>query len=151
MDLPRTLSRRGGSTHDRIPNATEVLVLRPASSGHPAGRSILEPVIRPRSEAEAAFTALGPGAERWLREAAAVGTDRMRRKMAQAVDLSHVVGGESVDQALGLAAIAGRFGDGDLVSILDHLATGTGAAGVVRADETHSAQPGTAGWAEYGR
>ena len=75
----------------------------------------------------------------------------MRRKMAQAVDLSHVVGAEHVDQALGLAAIAGRFGDGDLVSILDHLAAGATAAGVVRADETHSVQPGTSGWAEFGR
>jgi hypothetical protein len=119
--------------------------------GHPAGRSILEPVIRPRSEAEAMFTALGPGAERRLCEAAAVGTARMRWKMAQAVDLSHVVGGENVDQALGLAAIAGRFGDGDLVSVLDHLAAGSTAASVVRADEARSAQPGTAGWAEFGR
>jgi transposase len=135
----------------RVSTPGNPVILDEHYDGHPAGRSILEPVIRPRSQAEAAFTALGPGAERWLREAAALGTARMRRKMAQAVDLSHVVGGEAVDQALGLAAIAGRFGDGDLVSILDHLAAGTGAAGVVRADEAHSAQPGTAGWAEYGR
>lgn len=119
--------------------------------GHPAGRSILEPPIRPRTEAEEAFTTLGPGAQRWLREAAALGTARMRRKMAQAVDLSHVVGPESVDGALGLAAIAGRFGDGDLVSILDHVAAGNAAAAVVRADEAHSVQPGTAGWAGLSR
>ena len=56
-----------------------------------------------------------------------------------------------VDQALGLAATAGRFAEDDLASILDHLA-GAGAAGdVVRADEAHSAQPGTSGWEVFGR
>lgn len=50
--------------------------------GHPLGRSILEPTIRPRAEEEA-FTALGHGAHRWLREAAASGTPRIRRKRPQ--------------------------------------------------------------------
>ena len=42
--------------------------------------------------------------------------------MARAVELAAVVGAGQVDAALGLAAIAGRFADGDLASIIDHLA-----------------------------
>ncbi|MCW2930830.1 MAG: hypothetical protein JWM19_1792 [Actinomycetia bacterium] len=41
--------------------------------------------------------------------------------MARAVELAAVVGTGKVDAALGLAAIAGRFADGD-PSITDHLA-----------------------------
>ncbi len=33
-----------------------------------------------------------------------------------------MIGAGAVDQALGLAAIAGRFADDDLASIIDHLA-----------------------------
>ena len=50
----------------------------------------------------------------------------------------------------GLAAIAGRFADGDLVSIVDHLAAEREIGEVLIADETHSVQPGTAGWARLG-
>lgn len=71
--------------------------------------------------------------------------------MAQATELAAVVGLERVDQALGLAAIAGRFHDGDLTLILDHLATAGAARDVVRADEAHSAQPGTASWGRLGQ
>ena len=39
---------------------------------------------------------------------------------------SAVVGAEKVDAALGLAAIAGRFADSDLASIIDHLAAERG-------------------------
>jgi len=49
-----------------------------------------------------------------------------------------------------LAAIAGRFADGDLASIIDHLAAEREIGEVVIADEAHSAQPGTAGWARLG-
>ena len=42
--------------------------------------------------------------------------------MARAVELASLVGAARVDQALGLAAIAGRFADDDLPAILDHLA-----------------------------
>jgi hypothetical protein len=64
--------------------------------------------------------------------------------MAQAVALACALGAERVDQALGLAAIAGRFGDGDLALILDHLATSGTPGDVVVADEAPSVQPGTA-------
>jgi len=42
--------------------------------------------------------------------------------MNRAVELAAVLGASRVDEALGLAAIAGRFADEDLVSICDHLA-----------------------------
>jgi hypothetical protein len=71
--------------------------------------------------------------------------------MAEAVELAALVGSEQVEQALGLAAFAGRFADGDLASICDHLAGAGKATDVVVADESHSAQPGTSGWEGFGR
>ena len=91
------------------------------------------------------------GAHDWLVEAGAVGAQRVRAKMARAVELAAVVGADAVDDALGLAAIAGRFADDDLVSILDHRAGAGAPVDVVRADETHSVQPGTSGWEGLGR
>ena len=71
--------------------------------------------------------------------------------MARAVELAAVAGADGrVDQALGLAAIAGRFGDDDLAAILDHLSRSGPAGELVTADEAHSAQPGTGGWAALG-
>ncbi len=118
---------------------------------HPAGNGPRPPKIRPRSEAEVAFCAIGEGATRWLVEAAAVGTARIRTKMAEAVELATLVGGERVEEALGMAAIAGRFGEGDLVSILDHIEAGRGGLELIRADEAHSIQPGTGSWEGFGR
>jgi hypothetical protein len=76
---------------------------------------------------------------------------RIRAKMARALQLSAVLGVERVDEALGLAAIAGRFAEDDLASICDHLASRGQPDDVVVADETHSAQPGTSGWGRLGR
>jgi hypothetical protein len=71
--------------------------------------------------------------------------------MARAVELATILGAAKVDQALGLAAAAGRFDEHDLGSILDHL-SGRGQVGdLVRVDETHSAQPGTASWGRFGQ
>jgi predicted butyrate kinase (DUF1464 family) len=70
--------------------------------------------------------------------------------MARAVELAAIVGAGRVDAALGLAAIAGRFAGGDLPSIIDHLAAERAPGEIVIADEAHSAQPGTAGWARLG-
>ncbi len=117
---------------------------------HPGGNGPRQPRPRPRTEAEAAFLAIGDGARRWLAEAAASGAQRIRTKMARAVELAAVVGADKVDAALGLAAIAGRFADGDLPSIIDHLAAEGAPGEVVIADEACSAQPGTAGWARFG-
>ena len=117
---------------------------------HPGGNGPRQPRPRPRTEAEAAFLAIGDGAQRWLAEAAASGAARIRSKMARAVELAAVVGADKADAALGLAAIAGRFADGDLASIIDHLAAERETVGVVIADEAHSVQPGTSGWARLG-
>jgi hypothetical protein len=97
-----------------------------------------------------AFLGLGEGAARWLTEAAASGAQRVRAKMARAVELAAVVGAARVDQALGLAAITGRFADDDLPAIVDHLTLHGQASTAVTADEAHSAQPGTGSWAALG-
>lgn len=107
---------------------------------------------RPRgsSAEEKAFLALGPGAHTWLVEAAAVGAQRVRSKMTAALELAALVGTEPVDAALGVAAAAGRFAEGDLLAIVHHRADGVSIAALVVADEDHSVQPGTSAWATFG-
>jgi transposase len=102
------------------------------------------------SAEEASFLALGPGAASWLIEAAAVGARRIRPKMAEAVALAKLHTPAEVDQALGTAAIAGRFAENDLIRILTHQA-GREQAEPRRAGETHSLQPGTSAWSNFGR
>jgi len=109
------------------------------------------PRVKPRSAAETVFVALGPGAQSWLIEAAAAGAQRVRSKMADAVELAALVGIEQVDAALGVAAAAGRFLEADLLAIVQHHAAGASAADLVIADEQHSIQPGTSGWAGFGQ
>ncbi|MFF3733301.1 IS21 family transposase [Streptomyces sp. NPDC002476] len=109
------------------------------------------PRPKPADEAESAFLALGPGAKSWLIEAAAAGTTRIRVKMAAAVELAALVGVAEVDISLGLAATAGRFAEDDLMSIVQHRRSGVRPADLVVADETHSVQPGTSAWANFGR
>ena len=106
--------------------------------------------LRPRTVEEIAFLDLGEGARRWLTEASAAGVARIRAKMHHALELAAINGADAVEEAPGVAAVAGRFDDGDLASILDHLARFSGLAEVVRADEAHSVQPGTAGWERFG-
>src|SRR3954447_1737427 len=65
---------------------------------------------RARTPDEAAFLAIGPGAQQWLIMAAAAGTARIRTKMIAAVALASLQGGAAaVDRALALAAELGRF------------------------------------------
>lgn len=109
------------------------------------------PKIRPHNDAEKAFLALGPGAHAWLVEAAASGAQRVRSKMHAAVELAALVGIQQVDAALGLAATAGRFGEGDLLAIVTHQCAGASAAALVIPDEEHSIQPGTSAWATFGQ
>lgn len=108
------------------------------------------PKPRPGTQAEAAFLELGPGAHSWLVEAAAVGAARVRSKMTAAVELAALVGTGPVDEALGIAAAAGRFAEGDLLAIVEHRAGGAPITALVVADEAHSAQPGTSAWASFG-
>lgn len=108
---------------------------------------------RPRaaSAEEAAFLAIGPGAERWLTRAAAAGARRLRRKMAEAVDLSKMHGAEALDGALEAAADAGRFNDGDLASILAHREGAEVIEFPRRHCEAATLQSSTAAWKGFGR
>jgi len=99
---------------------------------------------------EQAFLAIGPGAAEWLTRAAAAGTVRLRRKVAEAVALAKLHGAGDVDEALAAAAAAGRFGEGDLAAILAH----RGAQVIefpARASEQTSLQRSTRSWEGFGR
>ncbi|HCU97703.1 MAG TPA: hypothetical protein DHU96_35350 [Actinobacteria bacterium] len=108
------------------------------------------PQARAATDAEAAFLAIGDGARAWLTEAAAAGATRVRAKMAEAVELAALAGTAAVDAALGTAALAGRFADGDLLSITGYQAGPAAGGPVTIADEAYSAQPGTPAWAGFG-
>jgi transposase len=118
---------------------------------YPPGNGPHERPLRPADEAERAFLALGDGAERWLREACASGVVRIRSKMAEACELAALFGSAPVDRALGMAALAGRFAERDLASIVEHLDRRDPVDALVIADADHSAQPGTAAWESFGR
>jgi len=107
-------------------------------------------VPRPQSAAEEAFLSIGEGATAWLEEAASTGVRGIRAKMAEAVSLAKLRGAAQVDRALGTAAMAGRFSDSDLRSILEHQAYQEGPASPTRASESHSLQPGTSAWSRFG-
>lgn len=107
-------------------------------------------VPRPTNAAEEAFLAIGPGAASWLEEAAAEGVRGIAAKMAEAVALAKLRGQGAVDRALGTAALAGRFSEGDLRSILDHQAFHDAPTAPSRAGEQHSLQPGTSAWSGFG-
>lgn len=121
---------------------------------HDSGNGPKPPKVKPRTTEEVAFLALGEGAHRWLVGAGATGVQRVRTKMREAVEFAALFGVSAVDDALGLAAVAGRFGDGDLVSILEHRQvhqTVMKAFAAALADEAHSTQPGTGAWEGFGR
>ena len=105
---------------------------------------------RARTAAEAEFLGIGAGASAWLVQAGEVGVTRVRAKMAQAVELSRIVGREQVGEALAKAAENGRFADGDLESIVKHRDRSP-AGSAVRASEEHSLQGGTAAWGVLGK
>jgi transposase len=112
----------------------------------------LHPRPKPACPDEAAFLDLGPGAERWLILAAASGAERIRTKIRRATELATLVGGLPVDRALGLAAEAGRFADGDLESILDHIRLmGDRSNERLDPDADDTLQPGTSAWELVGR
>jgi hypothetical protein len=115
----------------------------------PAGA--LERKPRARSSEEREFLAIGEGAERWLKRAAAEGTQRIRRKMAEAVDLAKLHGTREVSEALERCASYGRFADGDLASVLAHQQeTGELIAFPARSEQ-QSLQRSTRSWEGFGR
>jgi hypothetical protein len=105
---------------------------------------------KPVTPAETEFLAIGPGAERWLLEAAAQGATRIAAQMAEAVTLAALHGRTVVDQALEQAAAAQRFGQGDVGAILAHQAAARPGP-AHQAGERHSLQTGTAVWDGFGR
>ena len=115
----------------------------------PAGALERKPTAR--GAEERAFLELGPGAERWLIQAAAIGAQRVRRKMTEAVDLAKLHGTEPVEHALRTCAEAGRFGDGDLASILAHQQSGGELILFPDRSEEHSLQRSTRSWEGLGR
>jgi transposase len=116
----------------------------------PAGA--LERRPRARSVEERAFLAIGEGAERWLIAAAAAGAQRVRRKMAEAIDLAKLHGQQQVDRALATCAQAGRFADRDLEAILAHQQRTAAVIPLpVRASEDSSLQASTRSWERFGR
>jgi hypothetical protein len=108
----------------------------------------LDRAPRATKASEEAFLALGEGARLYLVEAAASGARGIERRMAEAVTLATLHGALTVDCALGIAAMAGRFATGDLESIIVHASRAPGAAAVPPAE--HSLAQGTSGWSVLG-
>lgn len=140
---PREVARHALTTPGRPSIRSEHYPPRPAGA--------LERRPRARSADEEAFLAIGKGAERWLIAAAAAGTTKLRRKLAEATALAKLHGAEPVDQALSVAADAGRFGDSDLAAILAHQQGGKVIEFPRRASEERSLQNSTAAWEGFGR
>jgi transposase len=140
---PREVARHALTTPGRPSINDEHYPPRPAGA--------LERKPRARSPEEREFLQIGDGAQRWLKRAAAEGTQRIRRKMAEAVDLSKLHGVGPVDQALERCASYGRFADGDLASILAHQQTATVIALPTRPSEDASLQRSTRSWEGFGR
>jgi hypothetical protein len=109
----------------------------------------LQRTPKARTSDEAAFLAIGAGAQQWLIAAAAVGTPRIRTKMIAAVALATIFGPGPVDRALLTAAELGRFADEDLGQLLRHQAT-AGEGELRRVDTARSLQPGTSAWKGFG-
>ena len=139
---PREVARHRLTTPGRPAISDEHYPPRPAGA--------LERRPRARTAEEREFLALGDGAERWLIAAAASGAQRLRRKMAEAVDLAKLHGNADVDRALRTCADAGRFADGDLAAILAHQQS-TGELILFPAPEERSLQRSTRSWEGFGR
>jgi hypothetical protein len=140
---PREVARHDLTTPGRPSICDEHYPPKPAGA--------LERRPRARSSEEAAFLAIGPGAERWLIAAAAAGAQRVRRKIAEAVDLAKLHGNEDVEHALAVCAQVGRFGEGDLALILAHNSTGRVIPFPARASEDQTLQRSTQAWDRFGR
>lgn len=75
--------------------------------------------VRPRSEAERRFLALGPEAERFLRAAAAAGTSRLATELATIVELEPAWEHDALVRAIERATSFRRFRALDVRSILE--------------------------------
>ncbi len=140
---PREVARHELTTPGRPSIKDEHYPPRPAA--------VLERKPRARSREERAFLELGAGAGARLINAAAAGATRVRRKMAEAVDLAKLHGAEQVEHALKVCAQAGRFADGDLAAILAHQRSGTVIPFPTKVSEESSLQRSTRSWEGVGR
>jgi transposase len=139
---PREVTRHQLTTPGRPAIRDEHYPPRPAGA--------LERRPRARSAEEREFLKLGDGAEAWLIKAAAAGAHRLRRKMAEAVDLAKLHGTAQVDRALRTCAEHGRFADGDLAAILAHQQQ-AGELILFPSPEERSLQRSTRSWEGFGR
>jgi transposase len=114
---------------------------------HHVGHDRLSRTPKATKPSEEAFLVLGEGAKLYLVEAAAAGVRRIEARMAEAVTLSFLHGRDVVDRALGIAAVAGRFSEGDLGSIIVH---GAGATRPAGPPAEHSLSAGTSMWSVLG-
>jgi hypothetical protein len=142
---PREVARHPLTTPGRPSICDEHYPPRPAGA--------LERKPRARNAQEREFLQIGDGAERWLKQAAAEGTARIRRKMCEAVDLAKLHGTGPVNEALERCAAYGRFGDGDLASVLAHQQQTAGGELLLfpARCEQHSLQGSTRRWERLGR
>lgn len=113
----------------------------------PAGA--LERKPRAQTADERAFLQIGPGAQKWLTCAAAAGTTKLRRKLCEAVAMAKLHGPEEVDEALAVAAGAGRFADGDLAAIIGHRGADVIELHAPRSEDA-SLQRSTQAWEGFG-
>jgi hypothetical protein len=74
--------------------------------------------LRPRHPSEVRFLELGEPAERYLRAAAAAGTQRLRLQLERVLQLERSHGRDAVRAALQRAVEFGRFGHEDVAAIL---------------------------------
>jgi hemin uptake protein HemP len=88
--------------------------------------------VKPRSETEQAFLALGPVAEAFVRNAAAAGTTKLASELGAITALQAAWGREALVAALGRAVEFRRFKATDVRSILE---AGAGVADVVAEGE----------------
>lgn len=88
--------------------------------------------VRPRTEAEIAFCALGPVAERFIKRAAAAGATTLAGDLDELAGLEAAHGRDALVAALERAVAFGRFRAADVRSIL---AAGTGVARPTRPGE----------------
>jgi len=109
---------------------------------HHEGHDPLHRTPRATKPSEAAFLALGEGAKLYLVEAAGAGVRRIEARMAEAVTLAALHDHGVVDRALMSAAMAGRFQEGDLGSIIVHGSSGP----TLGPPPEHSLSAGTAMW-----
>jgi transposase len=144
-DGPREVARHRLTTPGRPSILDQHYPPRPAGA--------LERRPRGRSSDERAFLAIAPAAEQWLIKAAAAGAPRIRRKMAEAIDLAKLHDPDEVGRALEKCAHAGRFADGDLAAVLAHQQASNAELILFPAQrsEERSLQRSTRSWEGFGR